>query len=207
MTGIPIDRLPFSPQTLILPLWTDEPVDGPFAEFGTARLRRSSTFVEVEGPHYAGGWLHCYMAGHDEGVCAGHVSLADSMSLVWELARKDRQTDAAALADQLAPRAAALARFGTTYVDGVSVIGMRLPYTEESLHTLLVAVLPGPLGTTVDDAWMERVDTLAYTGFAVYEECTALEQGFRELDAATRCPRGCGSAATPSVSPSPSSAC
>ncbi|MGW6858374.1 hypothetical protein [Streptomyces xanthophaeus] len=186
MTGIPIDSLPYSPQTNIVPLYTEEPVGGPFVEFGTARLRRSSSLVEVEGPHPAGGWLHCYMTGHDEEACAGYVSLAEAMSLVWELARKDRKTDATALADRLAPRAAALARFGTTHVDGVPVLSMPLPYTEESSHTLLVAVLPGPLGSTIDDAWMERVDTLAFVGFEVYGECAALEQGFGGLNAATR---------------------
>lgn len=165
---------------------TDDPADGGYVECGPVRLRRSPGFVHLEMRDGEGGWLQWYVSELDEANSYGMVSLGDLMSLAHTLATKRAGTEAAAFVDRYAPRAAALVRFSTTRIDGLPVVFQYLPVTLEERHALILVALAGPLGTAVDEPWIDRAESVLRVGAGIYHECYDLHEHFQALDPAAR---------------------
>jgi len=186
MQPIPIERLPASPRTEVRPLLTDGPADSGYAECGPVRLRRSPGCVHLEMQDSEGGWLQWYVSELNETHAYGMVSLADRMSLACTLATKEAGTESAAFVDRYAARTAALVRFSTTRIDGLPVVFLHLPVTLEEKHALILVALTGPLGSTVDEPWLERAESVLRVGGEIYHECYQLHERFEAVDPATR---------------------
>lgn len=192
MAGIRIASLPATADTVLRPLVMDDPADGPHHEVAGVRVRRTPSFLHLEGPMEVGGWCNWYVditLGLQQR--ASLVNMHQTMLMSRALARRAPRSAAATIAEKAAPNATALARHYSAKVGGVDTAVLHLPYAdydrqqakslglaleEAALVTLLIVTYPSPLGELVDAGWVQRSALAVETGWTLLQEVSALEE-------------------------------